>query len=426
MLNRNHFIGGLAVMLLLVVTAGGALAQEIDDAGWLATYWNNETLSGEPVLQRREAGLGYNWGAGLPAPEVDSDHFSARWQRYLNVEAGTYRFTASSDDGMRVWVDGDLIIDEWSDHPLQTVSADKQLGAGRHLIVVEYYEDAGGAVAQLTWQPVAANGGNWRGVYFNNRDLDGSPRLVQYDPHINFNWGTGSPAPDQIDPDNFSVRWTRDLNLPAGLYRFTLTVDDGARLWVNGLLLIDEWQAQSPSTYSADVNLPGEPVPVRLEYFEHTEGALVQLRWQTLAQAPEPNVIENWRGEYYPNANLQGRPTLIRDDGQINFDWGTASPQPGLVPADMFSARWQQTLDLEPDDYCFIMTVDDGGRLWVNGALLIDGWQVQQPQIYAVTVTVPGGPTPVRMEYFEHTGRAAAELQWLTADSPSLRNVKCD
>jgi hypothetical protein len=165
---------------------------------------------------------------------------------------------------------------------------------------------------------------------------------------------------------------------------------------------------------------------VRLEYFEHTEGALVQLRWQTLAQAPEPNVIENWRGEYYPNANLQGRPTPIRDDGQINFDWGTASPQPGLVPADMFSARWQQTLDLEPDDYCFIMTVDDGGRLWVNGALLIDGWQVQQPQIYAVTVTVPGGPTPVRMEYFEHTGRAAAELQWLTADSPSLRNVKCD
>ena len=426
MFKRRRMVSGLLVMLLLAVNTGASLAQEINDSSWLAAYWNNETLSGEPLLQRREAGLDYNWGADAPAPEVNQDHFSARWQRYLNVEPGTYRFTATSDDGMRVWVDGDLIIDEWSDHPVQTVSIDKQLGDGRHLIVVEYYEDAGGAIAQLTWQPVLANGDNWRGAYYNNRDLTGSPRLVQYDPQINFNWGTGSPSPDQIGTDDFSARWTRNLNLPAGLYRFTLTVDDGARLRVNDLLLIDKWQTQSPSTYSADINLPGGPVPVRLDYFEDTGGAIIQLRWEALARAPEPGIIENWRGAYYPNVSLQGRPTLVRDDAQINFDWGTGSPQTGLVPADMFSVRWEQTLDLEPTGYCFIMTVDDGGRLWVNDVLVIDGWKVQQPAVYAVTVPVPGGPTPVRMEYFEHTGQAGAELQWLTADSQSLRNVRCN
>lgn len=423
---KSGFASGLLLMLLLAALTGNALAQDIDDSAWLAAYWNNKTLSGEPVLQRREAALDYNWGADSPAPEVNRDHFSARWQRYLNVDSGTYRFTASSDDGMRVWVSGDLIIDEWSDHPVKTVSADKTLRTGRHLIVVEYYEDAGGAVAQLTWEPVSSNGTYWRGQYFNNPDLAGSPRLVRYDSQINFNWGGGSPAPDQVEPDNFSVRWTRTLNLPAGLYRFFVTVDDGARLWVNDLLLIDEWQVQSSSTYSADINLPGGPVPVRLEYFEDTGGAMIQLRWQALAQATEPDIIQNWRGEYYPNTNLQGRPTLVRDDEQINFDWGSGSPQPGLVPSDMFSVRWEQTLDLEAADYCFIMTIDDGGRLWVNDALVIDGWKVQQPSIYAVTVPIPGGPTPVRMEYFEHTGRASAQLQWLTADSQSLQNVSCN
>lgn len=425
-MSRNYLLAGLMVLGLSVGLVGQALAQDINDTSWLATYWNNETLSGDPELQRQEANIDYNWGADSPAPEVSSDSFSARWQRYLNVEPATYRFTATSDDGMRVWIDGNLIIDEWSDHPVKTVSADVRLTGGRRLIVVEYYEDGGGAIARLTWQPVSAPGNNWLGEYFNNRDLEGDPRLARYDAQISFNWGPNSPAPDEIDSDDFSVRWTQNLNLPAGLYRFIMTVDDGGRLWVNNFRLIDQWRVQSPSTYSADINLPGGSVPVVMEYFEGEGGAIAQLRWEALGGATEPPVIQNWRGEYFDNSSLRGNPTLIRDDQDINFEWGLNSPRSPLVPSDQFSVRWTRTVDLKSTPYCFIMTVDDGGRLWVNNNLIIDGWKVQQPQNYATAVAVPGGPTSIRMEYFDSTGGAVAKLQWLETTSGSLRNVRCD
>jgi len=53
------------------------------DHGWYATYWNNTTLTGEPVLVRCESTLNHNWGGESPAPGVNGDYFSARWMRYI-------------------------------------------------------------------------------------------------------------------------------------------------------------------------------------------------------------------------------------------------------------------------------------------------------------------------------------------------------
>jgi hypothetical protein len=60
-----------------------------------------------------------------------------------------------------------------------------------------------------------------------------------------------------------------------------VTADDGVRLWVNNHLLIDAWRVQAPTTYSGDIYVPGGGVPVRLEYFEATQGASVFLSWAT-------------------------------------------------------------------------------------------------------------------------------------------------
>jgi len=241
------------VLVTVFMMADTALAQgppspQHSDPVWQASYWNNTSLSGTPALKRSETNLDHDWDRGSPHPDVVSDGFSARWTRYLDTQAGDYCFTATSDDGIRVYVDNALIIDEWNDHAAKTVSAVKRLDAGHHWVVVEYYENGGDAVARLSWGPAQAQILNWRGEYFDNATLSGKPALVRDDERIDFDWGYGSPA-HGIGDDTFSVRWTQTLDLPAGNYRFVATVDDGARLWVGGLVLkASDRRSQAPVT----------------------------------------------------------------------------------------------------------------------------------------------------------------------------------
>jgi hypothetical protein len=273
----------LIVMLLtsLLLSSSPAAAQGPapgdSDPAWQAYYWNNMALSGSPALQTSETSLDHNWGAAKPYPSIQADQFSARWTRYLDL-VGTYRFTATSDDGIRVYLDGIQIINEWYDHGVKTVSVDRVLSVGHHLVVVEYYENAGDAVARFSWAPVTTIT-NWRGEYFNNRTLTGPAALVRDDAQINFSWGSGSPKAGTVNSDSFSARWTRNLSLAAGNYRFSMTVDDGGRLWVNGHLLIDTWKDQAPRTYTGNIYLPGGAVPVKMEYYEHTGSATAKLSW---------------------------------------------------------------------------------------------------------------------------------------------------
>jgi hypothetical protein len=333
-----------------------------------------------------------------------------RWTRSLNLAAGTYRFRITVDDGARLRVNRTLLIDAWRDQAPTTYTAELYLPGGSIPVQMEYYENTGGATAQLSWERVGSIV-NWRAEYYDNQYLNGSPALIRDDPQINFDWGSGSPAPGTINADHFSVRWTRSLNLAAGTYRFRMTVDDGARLWVNRVPLIDAWRDQAPTTYTADLYLPGGAIPVQMEYYENTGSATAQLSWEPVTQ------IQNWRGEYYANRNLSGSPALVRDDPQINFDWGSGSPAPGTIGADHFSVRWTRSLNLAAGTYRFHMTVDDGGRLWVNRVPLIDAWWDQAPKTYAADLYLPSGAIPVQMEYYENTGGAVAQLSWSTDGS---------
>lgn len=284
----------LSVLALLLVTLlffqQSALAQDgptaqHTDSVWQASYWNNKTLTGNPVVQTQETNIDWNWGGGGPSG-VPADGFSARWSKYIDVAGGTYRFTTTSDDGVRVYVDNTVIIDQWNDHAVLTHTADITLSAGHHQIVMEYYENGGLAVAKLSWQPKTNDIVNWRGEYFNNKTLAGSPQLVRDDANINFNWGSNVPA-SGLPADNFSVRWTRTVNFPAGTYRFNITADDGVRLWVNGHLLIDEWKEQAAATYSGVIHLSGNAA-IQMEYYENGGLAVAQLSWALDNGNPPP------------------------------------------------------------------------------------------------------------------------------------------
>lgn len=416
MLKRTSLLITLISVLALTTTA---LAQDPvlpgdSDPTWKASYWNNTSLSGSPVLQRDEANLDYNWGTGRPHTSVNADGFSARWTRYIYTTQGTYRFTATSDDGIRVWVDNDLIIDKWSDHPATTYNADKALGTGHHWVVVEFYENKGEAVAKLTWAPTTTPVQNWRGEYFNNTTLSGTPALVRDDAHINFDWGALSPDTGVINVDRFSARWSRTITLPAGRYRFSMTVDDGGRLWVNNHLLLESWRAQPATTYTEEIYLPGGAIPIVMEYYEDGGLAVAKLTWEQVTPS-----IQHWRGEYFANLALSGTPALVRDDAQIDFNWSSGSPAPGTIGVDKFSVRWTRTLDFAAGRYRFTMTTDDGVRLWVNNQLLINAWHDQAQTTYSEDIDLPGGPVPIKVEYYENGGVAVARLTWSLAPTPT-------
>jgi hypothetical protein len=106
--------------------------------------------------------------------------------------------------------------------------------------------------------------------------------LKRLDPTVNFNWGTGSPDP-AVPVDGFMVRWTGQVEAPAtATYTFHTQTDDGVRLWVNNVQLIDDWTDHGNTHDSGDIKLTaGQRYDIRLEYYENGGDAVCQLSWST-------------------------------------------------------------------------------------------------------------------------------------------------
>ncbi len=122
--------------------------------GLQGSYFNNIALTGSAALTRTEA-VNFDWGAGSPGAAIAVNNFSARWSgSVLATSSGAYRFRTVSDDGVRLWIDGVQVINNWTDHaPTTNTSAVVNLTAGQRVAVrLEYYERGGGAVMRLQWQ----------------------------------------------------------------------------------------------------------------------------------------------------------------------------------------------------------------------------------------------------------------------------------
>lgn len=110
---------------------------------WTAAYFNNVDLSGPAVVYQSEGRPCHNWGWGSPAPWVSPDHFSARWITVSNAVGGNYRISVKSDDGVRVYLDGAPIIDEWREQAARGFFVDRWLAPGWHTWTIEYFELTG-------------------------------------------------------------------------------------------------------------------------------------------------------------------------------------------------------------------------------------------------------------------------------------------
>lgn len=145
--------------------------------------------------------------------------------------------------------------------------------------------------------PAGHDGKGLLGEYFPNRDFSGAPKMTRVDPMVNFHWELGAPAPG-FPVENFSARWTGKLTpSKSGLYLLAIRSDDGARLFVDGKLAIDNWGEHPPTLKTVQLDLvAGKSYDLRLDYYEYIIGASVELLWRQGERDPMRKVAEVARG----------------------------------------------------------------------------------------------------------------------------------
>jgi beta-glucosidase len=126
--------------------------------GLRGEYFDNEEFRGTPKLVRNDLQLAFDWAQGSPDPAIPNDHYSIRWTgKVVPERSGDYTLSLRADDGVRLWIDGRKLIDDWSVHPAKATEAKLHVQAGVPLdLKLEYYEQAGEASLQLGWAEDAA------------------------------------------------------------------------------------------------------------------------------------------------------------------------------------------------------------------------------------------------------------------------------
>ena len=282
----------------------------------------------------------------------------------------------------------------------------------------------------FTASPTEARGASWTVSVFNNANLAGSPSYVSVAPSVSYTWGATAPVingvntgPYGVPADGFSVRFTASAFFTAGNYRFTVQVDDGARLYVDGVLLINQWVAGlGLRTYQADYTFPADGNhTITVEMFDAIGDATIMASWALSAGALPTATItcfgNPWYVEFFNGIDLTGGVIFTTTYGPsgLSQNWGQGSPG-GPVPADNFSARLTRTLtvpnDLPQGVYTFYAKADDNFRFTIDATVIIDKFDSWGGDLQTAQATLLNGPHTFKFEYRERTVDASLFLTW--------------
>ena len=394
--------------------------------GLQANYWNYSVVNNqynmptsEPDVTQIDPTVDFNWANSSPVNGINQDLFAIRWEgEFEALESGRYVFLTESDDGVRLWVNNQLIIDKWSTHSASwDYSTGINLAAGkRYSIRMEYFENNVDAVARLYWETPSNTTRHvipesqlypyvtprlTKIINTNACQEQTNQLLLTY--NTSMKTGSNSFSADLVS--NYSV--TPNINIESitatdatnteFLITFSSTLDDLTTYTLNVASLI-----------SADGLTSA---PVQQEFSVSSGNGLQADYW---------NYDINGNGYLFPTT----APTISQIDSEINFNWASNSPVTG-INADRYAVRWQGSIQApETGNYTFTTRSDDGVRLWVNNQLIVDNWNnhgATYNDSPLITLTA-GERYTIKMEYFENGGLAVAQLYWITP-SDSTRQI---
>ncbi|MCJ8346020.1 PA14 domain-containing protein, partial [bacterium] len=257
------------------------------DQKFCLEFFDNMDLDGKAKQIVESDLLSFNWALEEPEDKIKKDKFSVRAMGSFSFEEGTYVFTSYSDDGIRIFVNDEVVFEDWTNHGKKLGQVELELSAGTHDIKVEYFENTGDAVLDVSWEKMPdvpqleaciVPSEKFCVDYFANKDLQGKAVFQEELTVLDKNWQRSSP--DQIVPvDQFSARFKGNFQFAKKDYQFQVRADDGVRLYVDDLLVIDAWKNQSATSYTTNVAISSGTHQITVEYYENTGDTFLSASW---------------------------------------------------------------------------------------------------------------------------------------------------
>jgi hypothetical protein len=441
--------------------------------GLLGVYFAANNLT-QPVVARVEDTVNFDWVNNTPHPAIAQDNFSARWTgRLIPPATGTYTFYTQADDGVRLWVNGVQVVNDWNQHAIKESSGTVALQSGVPVdVTLEYFEATGQATCKWLWagpgvaKQVVPSSVLRPGVVASALGSAALPAVnVLADGVLEFTaTGTGLKAGSSEQGGFLNQPHSGDFQLAmrirslAGAPGTAVMLREGlgagdrfvaVQLAADGTVSLWSRNAVGGAVTSASatgslvvpnawllVERRGDRVALAISSDDITYTNVGTMELPGLAQLAYAGAFlgggsgtvsgkavvgdcevasitsSGLTGEYFNGVALSGQ-RMTRLDPTVDFNWGTLSPDPRL-PADNFSARWSGRVKTgAAGSYTFYVQSDDGVRLWLNGQLVVNNWTDHATTENSVTLSLGAAElVNVRLEYYERSGGATVRLLW--------------
>lgn len=265
-----------------------------------AHYFDNYCFLGPPRLVTCEdAPLARGWGSGSPGPGIPVDLWAARWVGNFSFKGdGAYLFEGNADDSIRVMVDDNTIIDDFTAKAgLREAWAD--LSDGPHKVTVEFIDYRGDASIDVKWTradllptptatftptptpsatPVSCPTDQYLAQYYANPSFGGAPDMTLCENAPLARGWSKSPG-GRLGKEEWSARYSGKFNFgTTGRYVFKASADDGVRVALDGRVLLDDLGGTAGTRWFC-TDVTSGLHDVRVDFVQHGGGSSIEVNW---------------------------------------------------------------------------------------------------------------------------------------------------
>ena len=455
-------------------------------------YWiwtsqaNAETEFEGPISFRSDGDF-----AALNVPNMQDDHYSAIFYAEFCVQnGGKYTFTTESDDGSNLWIDWST-HEVWNDglHGMQRRTGKSMyLKPGIHHVVVNFFENEGGAGLVVTYAGPDSNGGEvpllpsnkaeckigpaedeapaFKASYYfthswynymppyesmGGPDFETTVTSLDFPNDASFNVNGYQGFPD----DYFAAKYTGEFCIKlGGIYRFTLTSDDGSRMWVDDWKVVDDDGLHGPQERNGEIYLAPGLHKFKVDFFENGGGAMLSVKYagtDTIGQdadlvpsnvelcaaellppdaPPPPSFLGHW---YFLDQDMSTMPVVGHLHANIEtnvekIEYATPAEFQGefgdFFPTDHFAGVFTGYICLEnAGTYTFSTESDDGSQLFLDSKRIVNNDGIHEMKEAATQMYVKAGQHAVVVKYFQNEGDGALAVKYAGSDTNGVAEL---